>query len=437
MENKAKNKIIFITLMVWGIVLSALYGASVQYDGDNLQLLENAKIFLETGHLLPYGNVASSGVKIYTPGSFLSAAVALPMWVWNTPYSAIVFLGFTHFVALLLMLRVLSQIFDFKMVILYLIFFWCNPWQTSEVFLWNPGYLYFFTGLHFWSSYRLSKEQSLFWPSLWHVISIFGAMQSHSSFVILVLISLFLFWKKYIKFNRWGLVLGLGLSVLSLVPYFIERSRGTFSGVESATSTGSFLFRGLVYVYPMLKGVWYWIRHGSMAFPSHLLNDVGWSWLQEGMFKNLIKGLWTVVTLMMAFLTVVFSAKMNFEWVRQRGLTWNLFKFKKSSDTDWLTFYIYGAFWALVVVSALIPAEMSFWHVMLLFPISVLVPLMGVYRVWSGATGEEKWVPKILSGVLLYFSIFTVITAVESRKHKIPSNLHEMYQRHHVSAEQK
>lgn len=421
LKNKSTFFLYTLLLLGLGTLFSGMYASTILYDGDIKQLLDHAQVFLETGKLVPYGNVASSGVKIFTPGSFLSAAVALPMYLWNSPSAALILIGVFHFLALLLILKVLLDFYDHRIVFLMLIFYGCNPWQTSEVFLWNPAYLYFFTALHFWSAHQIFKGRSTLGPTVWHVLSLFGALQSHSSFVILGFISLLLFWKKALKVNWYGIVIGLLIGIGSLIPYFIERMTA-LSGTESTHTSGAFLFRGLIFVYPFLKGIWYWIRQGSFAFPSHLFTDVEFNWVML-----VLVGIFSVMSL-------GFSVFSNYQFIRKKTLTWNLWKFKKEFAENWLVLYIYCAFWALLFVSALIPAEMAYWHVLLLFPISVLVPLTKIYELWN----HPKWnrhIPKVLIGILLYLSLFTIATSQQSRKHHFPGNLDKMYHLHHETRE--
>jgi len=304
--NFKKKYLIALGLFVLGVLFCIRYASTIIYDADMSQLLDRAQVFQETGRIVPYGNVASSGVKVYTPGSFLSVVVALPMYIWNSPYSALFVIGLLHFFAMLLILRVLKDFFDFRIVYLLLIFYWCNPWQTSEVFLWNPAYLYFFTALHFWSAYQIYKGQNLFWTSLIHVLSIFGALQSHSSFVILGFISVLLFWKKALKISWSGVGGGFLLGIASLIPYFIERLN-TLNEPESMATNGAFLFRGLVYVYPLMKGVWYWFRQGSFVFPTHILNDVGFNWISEEIQRSVFKLVWFVLAAIMTVTSLIFS----------------------------------------------------------------------------------------------------------------------------------
>ena len=410
------NKMQFLILLCFGVILSAIYGVSVNFDNDIAQLLARAHHFLSTGILTPYGSIASSGVKVFTPGSFLSAAISWPMALWDHPFAALIAVSLFHLAGLLLVVTVLLKYFDFKMVLLYVVFYWCSPWRTSEVFLWNPTYMFFWVPLHFWSAERNSEKPD-FIASAIHIISIFGAMQSHSSFVALVILSFLLLWKKAIRLSWGGSFCGVLLGGLSLLPYFLEKIHHpeVFQMGETPTP---FLFRGIILVYPFLKGIWYWIRQGSFVFPSHLLN--------HSPFSGIVQKFWMVIVQGIGFATVYFSIRYNLVFAKENKLSFKFWDYKISDASNWVSFYLMMSFWALLAVSAIIPAEMSYWHVLLFYPLAVLVPLTVLYDKWQNVAFASR-VQKIVLFSLMYFVVFTVATAYKSAKHQWPGNLNEKY----------
>jgi hypothetical protein len=419
------NRCLPVIIFAYGCLLSALYAGTSVFKQDSNQLLQRGHIFVTEGRLVPYGSVASSGVWSYTPGSFLSAAVGIPMKIWDSPYAAHVMIGLLHALGLLMMLDLFRRLGRHRMIALYLILFWCNPWRTSEVFLWNPAYLFFFTCLHLWSAFRLSGRSSVLFSAL-HVLSIVGAMQVHSSFVILGFVSLMLLWKRAVRPNWAGVGIGVLLGGASLLPYILARIENP-ALLSTSMSEGGFLFRGLVLVYPVLKGVWYWIRHGSFVFPGHIFSRVGFDWVSSVPLRVPVRYSWLVVTNVVGGATVLGSLWANYRFARANGFTWRLWSYSTANASGWLQFYIVISFWGLLIASAMTPTDIVFWHLLLLFPVSIVVPLLAIERLW-GEPRYAKWVSYFLAASLIYFGLFAAVTSVQSENHSLRARLDTTYQ---------
>ena len=194
-----QNLKIYNGLMILiGFLTAVLYGYGHLIDGDAFQNLEKAHAFVTQGQLVPYGNISSSGISGNVPGLFLTLVAGLPMKLWHSPWSALIVIALMHFMALLMFTNVLKNFVSPVTLSALYIFFWLNPWRASEVFIWNPGYIFFASLLHMWSAYHLSKKPS-FTFSILHGLSLFLGLQIHPSFIILFFMTMLLLWTKSLK----------------------------------------------------------------------------------------------------------------------------------------------------------------------------------------------------------------------------------------------
>ena len=143
------------------------------------------------------------------------------MKLWFSPWSALAFMALLHFLGLLMFQNVLKNFFSPLAMTAVVILFWLNPWRLSEVFLWNPGYIYVASTMHMWSAYHLSKKPS-FKFSILHGLSLFLGLQIHPSFIILFFMTMMLLWMKAMKPHWGGTLAGIVIGLISLLPYFLE-----------------------------------------------------------------------------------------------------------------------------------------------------------------------------------------------------------------------
>ena len=191
-SEKGDQRFLILTLLM-GLFLSVLYAITYKPHYDIHQMLERAHQLVEFGHLICHGNASSAGMG-KVPGCLSSLLVGLPMMLWNSPYAALAFLVLTQAFALFLVVDVFKNYFKKSSVLIFIFIFCLSPWRLSEVYLWNPSYLFFAVAPHFYSAYKLLKKPHLLYTAL-HVLSLFIAFQIHNSSIILVFMSGFLFWK--------------------------------------------------------------------------------------------------------------------------------------------------------------------------------------------------------------------------------------------------
>ena len=428
MEQAFSNKM-HILLITLGFLLTALFGYGHFIDGDVIQILDKAHIFVTQGVLTPYGNLSTSGASGSTPGAFLTLVTGLPMKLWFSPWAALTFLALLHFVAYLMFYDVLKKYLDPRAMIFVVVLFWLNPWRLSEVFLWNPGYIYFVAVFHMWSAYYLAKEKS-FWFSFLHAQSLFLGLQVHTSFVILFFITMMLLWTRSMRPHLGGVIVGILFGLLTLVPYFLAGLEDPRLFPQPGSGDGKgFLFFGLVAVYPMLKGFWYWILFGSNIFQTHVFHQVHFDWLGEGsLFSFIMKYFWVITKYTLGTFGVLLSFYVNFQFYKKYKSHFNLFRAKMTSPQNWLVFYTICAFFSALIATAISPTLAIYWHLLMVWPMT-LTPLLLFFN-HCVKTKEGRFGKRIHTYfwiLVVYFTCANAFAALGSKKHNIHQSFHDLY----------
>ncbi len=413
-------------LILLGFLMTAVYGYSHFIDGDVIQILDKAHLMVTEGTVTPFGNVSSSGASGNIPGAFLTLASGGPMSVWPSPWAALVFLALLHFLGLLMFQNVLKNFVGSFAMLALIVFYWLNPWRLSEVFLWNPGYIYFATMLHMWSAYHLSKRPS-FQFSVIHGLSLFLGLQIHPSFIILFFITMMLLWMKALKPHILGTLSGIVLGLLTLTPYFLAglEDPSIFPQPGSGDGKGH-LFFGLLYVYPLLKGFWYWILFGSNIFQTHVFHQLDFSWMQLPTLEVVFKVFWTVVKYGVGLFGVGVSFYVNFKFYKANRKKFNVLKFKMKDSGQWLSLYTISAFVAALIATAISTTLPIYWHLLYVWPMT-LIPLLLKFDEFSAS---EKWkvrTSRYLLVIIVYFCATNLLAGIGSKKHDIRKPFHDLY----------
>ena len=410
MQLEKNFRPIQLLLLILGLALSLFYAQHQILTGDQMQMLYKGYMGAYNNIWINYGNAASAVGNV--PGSMISYVVALPVMIYDSPMSPMLFLIFLHLASYFLLDSVIKDIFKTDARLIFLVLYWLNPWFLFENILYNPSYLFFFSALHIWSAYK-QREKSSFFYSMLHVTAIGLALQFHYSWIILALISLYLLYRKMVKVNWYGLFFGFVVVAVSLVPY-LQTVMQNSAILHHSQDTGRYIGWGGVHVYPVLKSFIYWLRYGSFFFPNKLISSAHFDWLGVSHVLQMIfiYGYKAIVFSVGTF-TIYISYKANrYFYMVIKG---KLFTRNKSIETkqEWLFLYVFGALTGVFISSILSPIIFSYWHLIIVFPFAIL-PVM-VYLKDYG----QKYMPKLLIGITVYFVFINIMGAVESRKYSI------------------
>lgn len=410
MQLEKNFRPIQLLLLLLGLALSLFYAQHQIITGDQEQMLYKGYMGAYKDIWIHYGNAASAVGNV--PGSMISYVVALPVMIYDSPMSPMLFLIFLHLISYFLLDSVIKDIFQKDIRLLFLVLYWLNPWFLFENILYNPSYLFFFSALHIWSAYK-QRERSSFFYSLLHVMAIGFALQFHYSWVILALISVYLLYRRMVKVNWYGVIVGMVIVGISLVPY-LQAVMQNSAIAHHAEDTGRYIGWGGVHVYPVLKSFIYWLRYGSFFFPNKLIASAHFDWLGVSHVLQVVfvYGYKAIVFSVGAF-TLYISYKANkYFYTVTKG---KLFTRNISIQTkqEWLLLYIFGALFGVFVSSILSPIIFSYWHLIIIFPFAIL-PVVIYLKDY-----QQKYIPKLLIGITIYFLFVNIIGAIDSRKYSI------------------
>jgi hypothetical protein len=263
------------------------------------------------------------------------------------------------------------------------------PWRVeASATLWNANYLFLVGAVHLATSRALARTRR-FWPTFFHVVALGLGAQLHPSVFVLGLHSLLLLARRRIRFDGRAFAAGTALFVATLIPWLAPDANvpGLFRDSADSPIRG-FPFRGLVLVFPLLKGLSLWLRYPSVAiareskrfdFSENLGAGVD-SWLGP-----------TVFALVTAFavLTVAVALAANVAFFRGR---FRALLGRSSEELDprsWLESYAAFGLVAMAIAFAATPTTPQSWQAFPLVHASVLPLAFGASRL-AAARGEAR-----------------------------------------------
>ncbi|MBI4168648.1 MAG: hypothetical protein HY510_01775 [Acidobacteria bacterium] len=374
---------LLVGLFLTGIALSLLLVARSQVGADQLILLARGWLLITDGHWVPFGNPTSRGGAV--PGGATAVVVGLPLLVWRDDRAATLLITILHALGYWMLDRLLRATAGVPERVLFAVLYWLNPWRLYySGFLWNPNYLFFFGAVHAWTVHRQRRQ-----PSGRHsfllVVTLGLAFQLHPSALLLLVATALLWLRGYFRMQWAACACGAVAVAASLVPWALH------SGGDPASLPGSggFAGRGLLFVFPLLRGVLYWLRYGSLWISGKLVSfDFTRALGPEA--SALVAPLARGIALAVAVLTPGFTILANLRLWRSPVLRRLRSIDPDASGRGWIRGYVRWCFVAAVLVFAIAPTTIMNWQVLALFHAAVL-PIV----LWAGAmarTRQRRWV---------------------------------------------
>ncbi len=244
----------------FGLAISILMVARSQVAGDQLNHLGRGWHLAMEGRWVPFGPPATKGGAQI--GGVNGLLVGLPLMLWEDHRAPTAVVLLFHLAAYLLLDRLARRALRPEERFLFALLYWLNPWRLFfSGFLWNPNYLLLAGAVHLWTAWRL-KERPRFWLSFLHVLALGLAMQIHVACLMLVIASLLLWWRRYLRLHLGGAVVAGLVVAATLVPWALE----VIAEPGFLPAGEGFPGRGLLTVHPVLKGLAHWLRFPGLAF---------------------------------------------------------------------------------------------------------------------------------------------------------------------------
>jgi hypothetical protein len=382
--------------VVVGTALSALLVARSQVGGDQLNLLARGWLWVTEGRFIPYGNPLSTGGK--APGGATTLLAGLPLFLWRDHHAATLAVLACHLLAYFLLDRTLRHILQPHERLLFAVFYWLNPWRVYfSGFLWNPNYLFLAGAVHLSTSWAL-RQKPTFGSSCAHAAMLVVALQIHPSSLLLVVASTLLAVRRLVRFHWLGVACGVALGNVPLLPWYLDVLH--HPALLTAANKG-FPFRGLLLVFPLLRGVLYWLRYSSLSLAGRMgifdfreaFGATGQRWLLPIVF---------VVTQILSWLTVALAFLANLWLLRGRRHLRPLGA--AAPARAWLRDYVLYVLAATILVLSVSPTTFMYWQGLALVHAAVL-PL----TLWAGAWWRTRRRPLVIRAVALFCTLEMVV----------------------------
>jgi hypothetical protein len=359
---------LYWTVFLLGLVIGLLMAFNSQIGGDQHIMLSLGWQLTHDNVWLQYGMPTSAGGR--SPGGFTSLLVALPLYVWNDYRAQSLFLLLTHAAAYLLLLHLLKPALSRIGQWLLLLLVWLAPWHLYfAAHIWNANYMFVFAVLHLASTQRMAKYREA-WSTAAHAVLIALAMQVHTSAAVLAIFSILLFLRGHLKIHWGGFVIGMLLGIACYVPWLLAIHN------DPTLTPGSkgFFMRGLIYVFPFIRGLMYWLKVSSLSVASRIMDLDFTPTLGAPINVWLTPVVVAIGTLAHLSLIAPIWANWRFFRTARHLLRWQ--PHDPTTPRAWLRDYITLMFAAALISFAISPTTIMFWQAFIMLPCAALILIM-------------------------------------------------------------
>jgi len=395
---EADDRVVAALFLV-GLAISLWMISRVQAGYDATDMLSRGWLLIQKGIWVPLGNPATGGG--YVPGGMTALLVGLPLGLWMDHRAPILLILITHIVAYLLLDRLIKETLGPGARILFAVFYWINPWRLYQsAWLDNSNYAFIAGAIHLWACYRQRHKPNL-WLSFLMVAMVGLSVQLHLSALVLILSALFLWWRGYWKVHWGGAILGAAVTFGGLVPFALL----AIQHPELIPINRDPVGLGLVRISPVLKGIIYWFRYGSLFCSSQSMYAFDFSRSVGPWLSSSLTRVFVVLGMGLGSLTIAVPILANFWCWRRRGKSHRVRAVVEDVDTrSWLREYALWSLVACVAANALSPAPAMWWHNLVILQAAVLPVLL-----WGDALLHTRVAPLVRRGLVAYLVLSLVL----------------------------
>lgn len=380
------------TLFALGSSIGLLMVRNSQLSGDQMPMLELGWQLARNHTWVAHGMLTSAGG--YSPGGLTGLLTGIQLLLWSDYRSPALFILIFNAAAFLLLMRTLRPALTESGQLLLLLLLWLSPWHLYfSSHLWDPNYMFVFAVLHLATAQRMWRYNEV-WTTAAHVLILGLGVQMHTSTAVLCILSLLLYVKGLIRVSWTGFALGVLLCVASLIPWMLAVAHQP----ELLPGGTGFPLRGLLYLFPVLRGILYWVKISSLSLAGQMedfnfIPTLGVT--LDAVLRPLASSL-TILTQM----SVIVCGWLQWRFFRNRLLQPLRMQRAPSRPRRWLQLYVTIFLWAALIAFALSPTTIMHWQVLIALPASALAVIMSaevlarsrfrmqtrrVARVWSVA----------------------------------------------------
>lgn len=365
-------------LFLAGLAVAVCMVSRSQVGRDQFEFLLAGWSIVADGIVLPYGN-AMSGGGVY-PGPLVGILAAIPLAVFEDHRSVAAFVLLSHVAAYLLFNRGLRPFVGERGLLVFCLVYWLNPWRLYySGHTWNPNWMPLVAAVYFITATAMRRDRR-FLPTFVHVGTVGLAFQVHASAVVLAVATCVLLLRRRLVVHWGGAIAGGVVTALGMLPYFFALARHP----EISPMHHGFFGRGVVYVYPLVRGVLYWVRMSSLFLGRRIL-DMDFTALVGSRFNALAAPAFAWAMRAFGAATFVVALRANVRlWRRRSCRGRGAGARRRLSDREWLESFVRCVFVAAAVTFAISPTTVMVWQLVVTLPFAVL-PLLGWWL--------ERWDP--------------------------------------------
>jgi len=356
------------TLFTLGFSIGLLMVLNSQLSGDQMPMLDLGWQLAHHHVWVAHGMLTSAGG--YSPGGLTGLLTGIQLLLWSDYRSPALFILIFNAAAFLLLLRTVGRALTELGQRLLLLLLWLSPWHLYfSSHLWDPNYMFVFAVLHLATAQRMWRHNEVCTTAA-HVLILGLGVQMHTSAAVLCILSVLLYAKGLMRVNWMGFALGILLCLASLVPWMLAVAQHP----ELMPGGKGFPLRGLIYLFPLLRGVLYWVKISSLSLAGQM-DDFNFIPTLGVALDTVLRPLASALTVLTQ-VSVIASGWLQWRFFRKRLLLPFRAKRAPAHARRWLQLYVTTFLWAALIAFAVSPTTIMHWQVLIALPASALAVIM-------------------------------------------------------------
>ncbi len=394
------RSVLYWSIFGLGLGLSILMALRSQVQADQVNQLRFGWWWIARGIFLPHGMPTSAGG--FSPGSLITLVTAAPLALWWDYRALALSMVIINLGAFLFLEHAIRPALGRHGRWLLLLLLWLGPWRMAfSSFIWPPNYALPMGMLHLATAVHM-RRKPVAWATFVHVLIIGLGAQLHSAAALLALLSITLIATRLIRVHWGAFAAAVFLTLASLIPWI----QAVVADPSLVPAGAGFPFRGLVYLFPLIRGILYTLRMASLSLPSRLaafdftpLFGAGIdAWLAPT--AVILAGLAHLTALipLWAVARLVRKARIRRPWAVKSGC----------SLRTWLKGYLFVAAGATLVSFAASPITIMYWQTQIMMAAIALIVVLPVEALLR--THRKPVVIRMIAGWAIATTL--IVTAV-------------------------
>lgn len=399
------NIIIFFTICIH-IILALIYCNNQILSSDGMEILSK-------GFTQHYYGLEDHSLNLYT------SYVSVPMYIWENLYSPMILIMISKLLSFYIIYYSLKPFLSRITMTWFSVIYLLSPWFLYHINISYNTYLDLGVALFLYAVCNLytnvcSTSKSLFFILIL-CIGIYWCSQFHSSWVVLLIITILLLIKKSLKLNRFCFYV-LFLALILISSYTVYKS---LEENPQIPNDDGFIGYGIFYVYPIFKTLIYWIRFSSTVFPNNLLLNTEFHWISASQnIQQASNIIWLTILYAFGIFSLLVSLCANFIVIKHtKSLIFS--NQKLENNLDFLKLIALFTIIALIIYSAIYPHLLSSWQLNICFIFS-LIPLLVLIEKYKDTKliYHFYWIISLIA----FLGIVNFCGAVESKNYNLNSS---------------